>query len=200
MSMGSPSAPAGAPWRSIHRAAGVLDGLIHWQDEAGCLRCCRQSVDTHDGGLPDTCDKVICDVFVVDVHTVPHTALQRDQQSYKVVLISCQFHLQNRRLWACVCVSVSYLCVLGTQFVQNVCGIKAGVVTQLSGDDLQGLGVRSDQQLLFSRDGPGIIPQVLRQLHLHSSSTCYNGVILKMDSIVSLLESVCTDKPINRSF
>ncbi|KAF3836929.1 hypothetical protein F7725_004393, partial [Dissostichus mawsoni] len=30
----------------------------------------------------------------------------------------------------------------------------------MSGDDLQGLGVRSDQQLLFSRDGPGIIPQV----------------------------------------
>lgn len=77
---------------------------------------------------------------------------------------------------------ISYLCVFGAQFVQDVGGVKAGVVTQLSGDDLQGLGVGSNQQLLFSRDGPGVIPQVLGQLHLYGSSTRYNGVVLEMTS------------------
>lgn len=75
---------------------------------------------------------------------------------------------------------VSYLGVFGTQFVQNVGGVKAGVVAQLPGDDFQGLGVCSDQQLLFPRDGPGIIPQVLGQLHLYGSSTRDNGVVLEM--------------------
>lgn len=97
----------------------------------------------------------------------------------------------------CVCFS-SYLCVFGAQFVQDVGGVKASVVAQLSGDDLQGLGVRSDQQLLFSRDGPGIIPQVLGQLHLYGSSTRYNGVILEMGlSTVSLLQPVCTSELTN---
>lgn len=53
--------------------------------------------------------------------------------------------------WFCL---QSYLCVLGSQFVEDVGGVKAGVVAQLPGDDFQGLGVRSDEQLLFSRDGP----------------------------------------------
>lgn len=75
---------------------------------------------------------------------------------------------------------MSYLGVFGAQFVQDVGGVKAGIVTQLSGYYLQGLGVRSDQQLLFSRDGPGIVPQVLWQLHLYGSSTGYNGVILEI--------------------
>ena len=84
-----------------------------------------------------------------------------------------------------MCVSFSYLCVFGAQFVQDVGGVEAGVVAQLSGDDLQGLGVRSDQQLLFSRDGPGIIPQVLGQLHLYGSSARYDGVILEMGEVQS---------------
>lgn len=75
---------------------------------------------------------------------------------------------------------MSYLCVFGTQFVQDVSGVKASVIAQLSGDDLQSFGVRSDKQLLFSRDGPGIIPQVLGQFHLYGSSTRYNGVVLGM--------------------
>lgn len=70
--------------------------------------------------------------------------------------------------------------MFGAQFVQDVGGVKAGVVTQLSGDDLQGLGIRSNQQLLFSRNGPGVIPQVLGQFHLYSSSTSNNGVVLEM--------------------
>lgn len=56
---------------------------------------------------------------------------------------------------------VSYLGVFRTQLVEDVGGVEAGVVAQLAGDDLQGLGVRSDQQLLLPRDGPGVIPQVL---------------------------------------
>lgn len=44
-----------------------------------------------------------------------------------------------------------------SQLVEDVGGIKAGVVTQLPGNDFQGLGIRSDQQLLLSRDGPGVI-------------------------------------------
>lgn len=69
--------------------------------------------------------------------------------------------------------------MFGAQFVQDVGGVEAGVVTQLSGDDLQGLGVRADQQLLLSGDGPGIIPQVFGQLHLYGASTRYDGVILE---------------------
>ena len=60
-----------------------------------------------------------------------------------------------------MCSFTSYLCMFCAQFVEDVGGVKAGVVTQLSGDDLQGLGVRSNQKLLFSRDGPGIVSQVL---------------------------------------
>lgn len=111
-----------------------------------------------------------------------------EMQSYRFDLICLSVPLIKLKALS-ACVFVSYLCVFGAQFVQDVCCVKAGVVTQLSGDDLQGLGVRSNQQLLFSRDGPGIIPQVLGQLHLHSSSTRYNGVVLEMGSI----QSVCTE-------
>jgi len=72
-----------------------------------------------------------------------------------------------------------YLGVFSAQFVEDVRGVEAGVVTQLSGDDFQGLGVRADQQLLLSWNGPGVIPQVLGQLHLYGSSTRYNGVVLR---------------------
>lgn len=40
---------------------------------------------------------------------------------------------------------VSYLCMFGTEFVQDVGGIEAGVVAQLPGDDLQRFGVGPDQ-------------------------------------------------------
>lgn len=82
--------------------------------------------------------------------------------------------------WTGEHVFLSYLCVFGAQFVQDVGGVEAGVVTQLSGDDLQGLSVRSDQQLLFSGDGPRVIPQVFGQLHLYGTSTRYDGVVLEM--------------------
>lgn len=70
--------------------------------------------------------------------------------------------------------------MFGPQFVEDVGGVEAGVVTQLSGDDLQGLCVDSNQQLLLPGDGSGIIPQVLGQLHLYGSSPRDDGVILEM--------------------
>ena len=77
MSVGSPTASApSTAWWSVHRAAGILDRLVDRQDQAGCLRRCGQSVDPHDGRLPDTAGEVVCDVLVVDVHAVPHTALR----------------------------------------------------------------------------------------------------------------------------
>lgn len=73
----------------------------------------------------------------------------------------------------------SYLCVFGSQFVEDVGGVEAGVVAQLPGDDFQGLGVGADEQLLFSWDGPGVVAQVLGQLHLYRASTRHNRVVLR---------------------
>lgn len=87
---------------------------------------------------------------------------------------------------------MSYLCVLGSQLVEDVGGVEACVVAQLPGDDFQGLGVRSDEQLLLSRDGPGIVAQVLGQLHLDGSSTRHNRVIL------AIFETVKVGKKMDR--
>lgn len=76
----SPSPPAGAPWRSVHAAARVLDRLVDRQDEAGGLRRRRQGVDPHDRRLPDAGDEVVGDVLVVDVHAVPNAALRQEAQ------------------------------------------------------------------------------------------------------------------------
>lgn len=72
----SPTAPASATWGCVHRAARILDRPIQGQDEARCLWCRRQSVDSHDGRLPDAGGEVVHNVFVVDVHAIPHTALR----------------------------------------------------------------------------------------------------------------------------
>lgn len=175
VSMGSPaaSAPAGATWRSVHSTAGVLDRLVDRQDETSCFWRRRQGVDPHYGRLPHAGDKVVCDVLVVDVHTVPHAPLTGDRWS-----AHSHLHFKYYQGLKGMCVFVFYLCVFRPQFVQDVCGVEAGVVAQLSGDDLQGLGVCSNQELLFSGDGPRVVPQVLGQLHLYGSSTRYNRVIL----------------------
>lgn len=78
MSVGSAaaSAPAGATWRSVSAAAGVLDRLVDRQDEAGRLRRRRQGVDLHDGRLPDAGEEVVGDVLAGDVHAKPEAALQ----------------------------------------------------------------------------------------------------------------------------
>lgn len=60
--------------------------------------------------------------------------------------------------------------MLGAELVEDVGGVEAGVVAELAGDDLQGLGVGADQQLLLAGDGPRVVPQVLGQLHLDGTA------------------------------
>ena len=57
------------------------------------------------------------------------------------------------------------------QLVEDVGGVKAGVVAELAWDDLEGFGHGSDQQLLLTGDGARVVPQVLRQLHLNRTAT-----------------------------
>lgn len=75
--MGPSTTPASTTgsWRGVNTRAGIFDGLIHREDEAGGLRGSGQSVDTYDGWLPHTCLEIICDVLVVHVHTVPRSTL-----------------------------------------------------------------------------------------------------------------------------
>lgn len=47
-----------------------------------------------------------------------------------------------------------------SQFIEDIGGVKAGVVTKLAWDDLQGLGHGSNQQLFLTRYCTGIVPQV----------------------------------------
>lgn len=58
------------------------------------------------------------------------------------------------------------------ELVQDVCGVEAGVVTQLSRDDLQRLGHGPNQQLLLARYGARVVPQVLAELHLYCTTAC----------------------------
>lgn len=178
MSVGSSSAPAsahGATWGAVRGAARVLDGLVHGQDEACGFRRGRQGIDANDGRLPDAGAEVVGDVLVVNVYAVPHSALWPERQLAPRVNKWCQ----NSPL-------CPHLCVFGSQFVEDVGGVEAGVVAQLPGDDFKGLGVRADEQLLLSRDGPGVVAQVLGQLHLDRSSTRHNGVILGTFQTVKL--------------
>ena len=57
------------------------------------------------------------------------------------------------------------------EFVEDVGGVKASVVAQLTWDDLQGLGVGRDQQLLLACDGVRVLTQEVAHLHLDSSTT-----------------------------
>jgi hypothetical protein len=45
------------------------------------------------------------------------------------------------------------------QLVQHICGIKAGVVTQLPWDDLQRFGIAVDEQLSLAWYAAGMISQ-----------------------------------------
>lgn len=64
--------------------------------------------------------------------------------------------------------------MFGPELVEDISCIKASVVTQLSGNDLQGFCIGSDQQLLLAWDGPGIIPQIFGQLHLYGTTSSHN--------------------------
>lgn len=118
VSMGSPaaSAPAGATWRSVHTTAGVLDRLVDRQDETSCFWRRRQGVDPHYGRLPHAGDKVVCDVLVVDVHTVPHAPLTGDGWSAQSHL-----HFKYYQGLKGVCVFVCFLPVRVSPAVCSGC-------------------------------------------------------------------------------
>lgn len=69
--------------------------------------------------------------------------------------------------------------MLGSQLVQDVGGIEAGVVTELPGNDLKGFSVSSYQQLLLARNGPGVVTEVFGELHLYRATAGNHRVILE---------------------
>lgn len=69
--------------------------------------------------------------------------------------------------------------MLGSELVQDVGGIKASVVAELAGNDLEGFSVSTYQQLLLAWNGPGIVPQVFGKLHLYRTTAGNNRVVLK---------------------
>lgn len=69
--------------------------------------------------------------------------------------------------------------MLGSQLVQDVGGIEAGVVTELPGNDLKGFSVSSYQQLLLARNGPGVVAEVFGELHLYRATAGNHRVILE---------------------
>lgn len=69
--------------------------------------------------------------------------------------------------------------MLGSELVQDVGGVEAGVVTQLAGNDLQGFGVSTNQQLLLAWNGPGVVPQVFGKLHLDRATASNDRIVLK---------------------
>lgn len=54
--------------------------------------------------------------------------------------------------------------VLLPELVEHICCVKAGVVAQLAGDDLQGLGVGLDEQLRLAAVCQGVLAQGLADL------------------------------------
>ena len=58
-----------------------------------------------------------------------------------------------------------------SQFVKDVGGVEAGVVAQLSRNDLESASHRSDQQLLLARNRSRVVAQVLAYLHLNRAAT-----------------------------
>ena len=100
--------------------------------------------------------------------------------------------MNSVRLCAFVCVFPAHLCMLGAQLVEDVGGVEAGVVAQLPGDDLQRLGVCTDQQLLLARDGAGVVPQVLGQLHLDGATAGHDGVVLCTEEEIKVMETLAT--------
>lgn len=69
--------------------------------------------------------------------------------------------------------------MLGSEFVEDVGGVKASVVTQLPRDDLQRFGVSPNQQLLLAWNGSGVVTEVLGDLHLYRPTSGNDRVVLK---------------------
>ena len=58
---------------------GVLDGLIHGEDEGGSLRCSGERVQLHHCRLPNKSIKIVHNVFLGDVNSKPLVACKRRQ-------------------------------------------------------------------------------------------------------------------------
>lgn len=68
-----------------------------------------------------------------------------------------------------------------SKFVEDVSGIEARIVSNLSGDDFQGLGKGVDDELLFSVDVSGVLSEVFADFHF-SSATSRNDVAVLSSS------------------
>lgn len=77
--VGPAPTPAPATRWGIHCGARVLDGFIYRHNKTGSLGGGRQRVDAHNGRLPHTGLKVIGDVLVVHINTIPHASLVREE-------------------------------------------------------------------------------------------------------------------------
>lgn len=66
--------------------------------------------------------------------------------------------------------------MLLAQLVEQISGIKTGVVGKLAGDDLKSLGKGADQKLLFSGNCASVIAQVFANFHLDGTTTSNDGV------------------------
>lgn len=58
-----------------------------------------------------------------------------------------------------------------TKLGEEVGGIKARVITQLTGDNFEGTGVGTDNQLLLPLDGTGVVTEVGGEFHLGGTTT-----------------------------
>ena len=75
--------------------------------------------------------------------------------------------------------------MLLAQLVQYVCCVKAGVVAELAGDDLQGLCICIDNQLRLAGYRPGVVPQIpagesKRQLELCAGKPVLLRLVISM--------------------
>merc|ERR1719362_1544100 len=136
--------PAPAHLVSALATPGILHGLVHTQEQASGLRGRGDGVGLDDSRLPDTSLKVVSNILVEDIYSVPGAVTS----------------------------------VLLSQLIQDVGGIEPSVVTQLAGDDLEGLGHGANDELLLARHSPRVIAEVFAQLHVDSAAPGHDGVIL----------------------
>lgn len=139
----------------IDSLLGILDGLVHRQNEASGLCGGVQCVDLDERRLPDALLHVVGHVFVQNVNAGP--------------LLSCKDSCQCNGVGNMI--EDDTLGVLLPQFVQDVRGVEAGVVAQLTRYDFKSAGDGADQHLFFAGNGTRDFPQVFGELHLNSTAT-----------------------------
>ena len=64
------------------------------------------------------------------------------------------------------------------QFVQCESAVEAGILAQLSWDDLKGASVRGYQELILACDGQSMLSKEPAQLHLNCSAPRHDSIIL----------------------